>query len=93
MVQRALRLVPFATTLVALACSRQPDLRTLTVEEVATRIAAHDGKTFVFDDNTRERFVEGHLPGAHWVATDAPTPAELPADKGATLIFYCHNEL
>jgi hypothetical protein len=76
-----------------LGCSRSPDLKRLTVDEVATRIAAKDGKTFVFDNNPKERFDEGHVPGAHWVQYDAVTAADLPTDKGATLIFYCASEL
>ncbi|HZU83656.1 MAG TPA: rhodanese-like domain-containing protein [Polyangiaceae bacterium] len=77
-----------------LACSRatSPELRRLTVDEVAARIAAHDGHTFVYDDNSRERYEQGHLPGARWVESGAVTAAVLPADKTATLIFYCANE-
>jgi len=89
---RASFLAP-ALTLLALACTHSPELKTLTVDDVATRVAAHDGKTFVFDDNPQDRFQKGHVPGAHWVAGREPTAAELPADKGATLVFYCSNEL
>ena len=86
-------------TLLALtACQKAasgpaPELKPLTVDEVETRINAHDGKTFVFDNNDKDRYSKGHLPGARWVDEDAVTAAVLPPDKGVTLIFYCANEL
>ncbi|GAC1351228.1 MAG: hypothetical protein NVSMB1_02230 [Polyangiales bacterium] len=67
-------------------------LKSLTVDEVEGRIAAKDGHTFVFDNNSRERFDEGHLPTAKWVAFDAVDETVLPKDKSAVLIFYCANE-
>jgi hypothetical protein len=69
------------------------DLKSLTVDEVATRIAAHDGKTFLFDNNPRDRYAKSHLPGAKWLDYSKVTVADLPADKGATLVFYCASEL
>jgi hypothetical protein len=65
------------------------ELRALTLDEVSTRIAAHDGKTFVFDNNSRERYASGHLPTARWLDFKSVTAADLPPDKRATLIFYC----
>lgn len=69
-----------------------PELKRLTVEQVAARLAAKDGKTFIYDNNPKESWVAGHVPGAKWLDEDKVTAAELPADKSATLIFYCHNE-
>ncbi len=69
------------------------DLKSLTVDEVDQRVKAHDGKTFVFDDNDKDRYAKGHIPGAKWMDEDNVTAKDLPADKGATLIFYCANEL
>jgi hypothetical protein len=68
------------------------ELKSLTVDEVATRIAANDGKTFVYDNNSRDSWTQGHVPGAKWVDYENVTAADLPADKTATLVFYCHNE-
>ncbi len=65
-------------------------LRPLTVDEVEARIKAHDGHTFIFDDNPKEVWVKAHVPTAKWL--DEVTADALPADKAATLIFYCHNE-
>ena len=68
------------------------ELNRLTVEQVATRLAAKDGKTFIYDNNPKESWTAGHVPGAKWLDDEKVTAADLPADKGATLIFYCHNE-
>jgi rhodanese-related sulfurtransferase len=86
-------LLTVAAPLALWACSHSPQLKTLTVDDVAARITASNSNTFVFDDNNHDRYRKGHLPGAKWIATSEPTAADLPADKGATLIFYCANEL
>ncbi len=65
----------------------------LTVDEVAARIAAHDGKTFIYDNNDKDRWTKSHVPGAKWVAFDKVTAADLPPNKEATLVFYCAHEL
>lgn len=75
------------------ACHRGDDLKSLTVAEVSARLAARDGKTVAIDCNSKERFAKGHLPGARWVAYDAVSASDLPADKATTLVFYCANEL
>jgi hypothetical protein len=92
---RRLFLSVIAVFAVALfGCSRaSADLKSLTVDEVAARIAANDGKTFVYDNNNKDRFAQGHLPTATWLKYDSVTAADLPQDKGATLIFYCASEL
>jgi len=67
-------------------------LPTVTVDELATLIL--DGRGQAVDANnaaTRER--QGVIPGAtilsHFERYDV---AELPADKGTPLVFYCANE-
>jgi len=47
---------------------------------------------FVYDNNSKERFAESHLPGAKWVEFDEITENDLPKDHSATLVFYCSNE-
>jgi len=67
----------------------------LTVEDVQAKIAdAKAGKAavYIFDNNGKERFEKGHVPGAKWVKPDAVNASVLPADKQATLVFYCGNE-
>jgi hypothetical protein len=72
-------------------CSKSK-LKELTVDEVAARIAANDGKTFVYDNNGKDRYDKSHVPGAKWLDEDKVTAADLPADKSATLVFYCAND-
>lgn len=61
-----------------------------TVEEVE-RMLGRPG-VFVFDANPRELYASKHVPGARWVQWDAVTAEVLPADRDATVIFYCANE-
>jgi hypothetical protein len=68
------------------------DLRSLTVDEVSARIAARDGATFVYDDNAKDRYARGHLPGAIWMTSSGVKAESMPPNKDATLIFYCANE-
>ena len=85
--------------LAALACAlasagaagcRKPAFGRLTVAEVAARRA--EARVYLFDNNGHARFVRSHLPGAKWLDPDHMAASDLPADKTATLIFYCHNE-
>ena len=62
-----------------------------TVDQAARRLGRPN--TFVFDGNKEETYVEHHLPGAVRLNHKDITPQVLPADKDATLIFYCMNEL
>jgi hypothetical protein len=68
------------------------ELKSLTVDQVAARLAAKDGKTFIYDNNMKESWVAGHVPSAKWLDDENVTAADLPKDKAAMLIFYCHNE-
>ena len=72
------------------ACHRGPlPFGELSVQEVAQRRTQPD--VFVFDNNTPDRFKRGHVPGAKWVSPSRVSASDLPADKNATLIFYCAN--
>ena len=82
-----------AGALAVLACTRGPKLKELTVDQVAAKIAANDANLAIYDCNGKERFTQGHLPGARWVDYDAVTAADLPANKGTLLVFYCASEL
>ena len=68
------------------------DLKKLTVDEVAAKIEAKDGKTFIFDANTKDSWIRGHVPTAKWIDDDAVTAESLPTEKSALLVFYCHDE-
>lgn len=48
-------------------------------------------KPVILDCNEEENFVWAHVPGATLVAYDQITPAVLPSDKDATVVFYCYS--
>lgn len=67
----------------------------MTIEELESKMAAAKAgqmKLAVFDNNQRERFDKGHIPGSKWVQFDKIQASDLPADKDTTLVFYCANE-
>jgi hypothetical protein len=72
--------------------AEKPPFGEMTVEEVDQRLAKNDGRTFVFDANPQEVFEKRHVPGAVFVPDEGVTASLLPADKTATLVFYCANE-
>lgn len=85
-----MRLVALA--LVVAACTRAPAEPTkLTLAQVEAKLGQPN--VFLFDANPREFYEHGHLPTATWVKFDEVKPDVLPADRAATLIFYCANEL
>jgi hypothetical protein len=73
------------------ACSKTAHspsaLDPLTVDQVAA-----GDKIFVYDDNSKDTWAEGHVPGAKWLDEDHVTAGDLPSDKTAYLVFYCHSE-
>ena len=64
-------------------------LAELTPAEVQKRLT--EKNFFVFDNNQKERFDKGHVPGAKWADPTTLTATMLPTDKTATLVFYCAN--
>ncbi len=59
----------------------------LTVAQVAARLG--EPGFHVFDNNGRGRWKRSHVPGAKHLNAHAIQASDLPADKGATLVFYC----
>jgi rhodanese-related sulfurtransferase len=67
----------------------------MTIQDLETKMAdAKSGKAalFIYDNNQKAVFDKGHIPGAKWVPSDKVQASDLPADKAATLVFYCANE-
>ena len=62
----------------------------LSVDEVSNLISKHE--VTIFDNNSRDRYKQSHLPGAKWVDFKNVTAADLPSDKEAKLVFYCESE-
>lgn len=63
----------------------------LTVDQVERRLGRPG--VLVVDGNSDETYHEAHVPGAKRLRSKTMTAADLPSDKDATLIFYCHNLL
>lgn len=63
------------------------DIPELTIADVAARLGQPD--FFVFDNNGHGRWKRSHIPGAKNLNAYAYDASELPADKQATLVFYC----
>jgi len=47
----------------------------------------------IYDGNSAETYEKGHVPGAVNLYSRDIKEGVLPADKDATLIFYCQNSL
>ena len=62
----------------------------LTIDRVADLIAKKDAD--IFDNNPKDMWQKGHVPGAKWVDFKNVQVSDLPTDKDRTLIFYCANE-
>jgi hypothetical protein len=63
----------------------------MTVDEVEHRLGQPN--VYVYDGNSDETYHNSHIPGAVRLLSRNITAEKLPADKNATLIFYCHNML
>ena len=59
----------------------------LTIEQVAARLG--EPGFHVFDNNGAGRYRRGHVPGAVHLSPYDFAATALPADRAATLVFYC----
>jgi rhodanese-related sulfurtransferase len=59
----------------------------LTVDDVAARLGQPG--FHVFDNNGHGSWLKGHVPGALHLDAGSFVAGDLPADKSATLVFYC----
>ena len=91
------KLIGSLIALLAIACShaagsaeKEKGFGELSVDQVVAMVGKPG--VYVYDNNRHEEYVKGHVPTAKWVDYDNVTAGDLPADKEATLIFYCHNE-
>ncbi len=75
--------------------TRRPRFGRVTIPELEAKMAeakAGQLQLFIYDNNEKERYIQSHLPGARWVEFDEIKANDLPADKEATLVFYCAND-
>lgn len=63
------------------------DIPELTVAEVAARLG--EPNFHVFDNNGAGRWQRSHVPGATNLNAYTFEASDLPADRTATLVFYC----
>jgi rhodanese-related sulfurtransferase len=85
-------LVAIATFLTACASGRAADVSVSAVQQFVSAKPANVTIVDVNDDETRKE--KGMVPGATKLSSyDKYAMSELPADKSATIIFYCYNTL
>ncbi len=65
------------------------DLPAISLEKLVQGVK--DKTLYVFDNNTREIFSKNHIPTATYMDVRKPDAKLLPANKDATLVFYCKN--
>ena len=82
--------VSFLSVVPLVAHADDSGFGSLTPQEVAAKLKQKN--VYVFDNNAPEVYKDAHLPHAKWLHPSEYDAKELPADKNATLIFYCHNE-
>jgi rhodanese-related sulfurtransferase len=74
----------------AKAAEKDEGFGSLSVDQVADLIAKKEAD--VFDNNNKDEWKSGHVPGAKWVASSDVKESDLPSDHARKLVFYCHNE-
>jgi rhodanese-related sulfurtransferase len=85
-------MVAIATFLTACASGRAADVSVSAVQQFVSAKPANVTIVDVNDDETRKE--KGMVPGATKLSSyDKYAMSELPADKSATIIFYCYNTL
>ena len=70
---------------------RTHDIPLITAPEVYQHLGT--ANFFVFDSSLLSQWRRGHVPGSIFVGMDDYDSALLPADKKATLVFYCYHSL
>ncbi len=77
--------------LAGLGCSHGPEpFGRMTPEAVQNRLGKPN--VFIYDNNSRATYDDGHVPGARWVDYQKIQAGDLPSDKTSVLIFYCASE-
>jgi rhodanese-related sulfurtransferase len=86
----ALVLIASVVFVTACASGRAPDVSVAAVQQFVTSKSA----TIIDVNDEETRTTKGIVPGATKLSSyDKFAMTELPADKNATLVFYCYNTL
>ncbi len=64
-----------------------------TVSPAELQALMREGRAHAFDVNAPVSWNAAHVPGAAHLDPERLAAADLPADKAATLVFYCSNPL
>jgi rhodanese-related sulfurtransferase len=84
-------LLAFAAT-VAAATEPEPEpFKRLSIKQVETLLGKPN--VHIYDGNSEETYAKNHVPGAVNLHSSDIKEGVLPADRGATLVFYCQNTL
>ena len=85
----------FALDLSSLLANHEKDnFALIHVSDLERLMADEHAQVYVYDANpTDVRYKEGIIPGAKLLSSSGKydVAAELPPDKNAKLVFYCHN--
>jgi hypothetical protein len=74
--------------------AEQDNFQLIHVDALATLIADPNAHVHLYDaDGPQVRRTEGMIPGARPLSSDShyDVAEELPSNKNAKLVFYCHN--
>jgi rhodanese-like protein len=85
-----LALASLVSLLPLVAYANSEGFRSLTPQEVAAKLKQKN--VYVFDNDDPDEYKAGHLPHAKRLDPSAYEAKDLPANKHATLIFYCFDE-
>ena len=68
---------------------KKEPFKRMTVDEVEKKLG--QSNVHIYDGNSKSTYKKGHVPGAVNKNIKDITPSTMPAEKDATLIFYCQN--
>ena len=67
-------------------------MKTISPEDLH-RLGPNRERLSIFDVNSSQSWMKAHVPGATHLDPVAFKDTDLPADKSATLVFYCSNPM
>jgi hypothetical protein len=84
-------LLAFAVTSSVPAADEPEPFKRLSIKQVEKLLGRP--QVHIYDGNSAETYARNHVPGAVNLHSSDIKEGVLPADKGATLVFYCQNTL
>ncbi len=84
-------LLAFAATIPVAAATEPEPFKRLSIKQVEALLGKPN--VHIYDGNSEETYAKNHVPGAVNLHSGDIKEGVLPADRGATLVFYCQNTL